>query len=100
AKCGGNPLQRQCAVPCCLTAVIARIPVVLRVLGSVWSAFEKCAIWAPTWAMSVGALLLTAATTSNAHATLIVKSVLFGSALSCWAWSAWSRRQKRPLTVQ
>ena len=61
-------------------------------------------IWAPTlaptWAMSVGALLLTAATTSNAHATLIVKSVLFGSALSCWAWSAWSRRQKRPLTVQ
>ena len=61
-------------------------------------------IWAPTlaptWAMSVGALLLTAATTSNAHATLIVKSVLFGSALLCWAWSAWSRRQKRPLTVQ
>jgi alpha-1,6-mannosyltransferase len=54
---------------------------------------------APTWAMSIGALLLTAATTSNAHATLIVKSILFGSALSCWAWSAWSRR-KRPLMVQ
>ena len=61
-------------------------------------------IWAPTlaptWAMSVGALLLTAATTSNAHATLIVKSVLLGSALSCWAWSAWYRRQKRLPMVQ
>lgn len=61
-------------------------------------------IWAPTlaptWAMSIGALLLTAATTSNAHATLIVKSVLFGSALSCWAWSVWSGRRKRPSMVQ
>lgn len=55
---------------------------------------------APAWAMSVGALLLTAATTSNAHATLIVKSVLFGSVLLCWVLVAWSGRRKRPYMAQ
>ena len=55
---------------------------------------------APAWAMSVGALLLTAATTSDAQTMLIVKSVLFGSVLLCWALTAWSGRQKRPSMAQ
>jgi hypothetical protein len=57
-------------------------------------------IWAPTWAMSVGALLLTDATTSHARATLTVKSLLFGSVLMCWAWAAWSGQRSRPLRAQ
>lgn len=55
---------------------------------------------APSWAMSIGALLLTDATTSNAHATLIVKSVLFGSVLLCWLLAAWSGRRKRLYMAQ
>jgi hypothetical protein len=55
---------------------------------------------APSWAMSIGALLLTAATTSDAQTTLIVKSALFGSVLLCWALAARSGRLKRPLMAQ
>lgn len=55
---------------------------------------------APAWAMSVGALLLTAATTSTPQSMLIVKSVLFGSVLLCWAFATWSGRHKRPLMAQ
>jgi hypothetical protein len=51
---------------------------------------------APTWAASIGALLLTDETASTNHIpSLIAKSLLFGSVLICWAWSVWARRPKR-----
>lgn len=59
---------------------------------------------APAWAASIGALLLTGETTfaaPNAYLMLIVKSLLFGSVLACWAFGAWSgRRKQQPLRAQ
>jgi alpha-1,6-mannosyltransferase len=58
---------------------------------------------APTWAASIGALLLTGETTfaaPNAYSMLIVKSLLFGSVLACWAFGVWSGRWKQALMVQ
>jgi alpha-1,6-mannosyltransferase len=58
---------------------------------------------APAWAASIGALLLTGETTfaaPSAYSMLIVKSLLFGSVLVCWAFGAWSGRRKQPLMAQ
>jgi len=51
---------------------------------------------APTWAASIGALLLTNETEStNNIPWLIARSLLFGSILICWALSLWAARAKR-----
>jgi alpha-1,6-mannosyltransferase len=56
---------------------------------------------APTWAASIGALLLTNETEStNNLPWLIAKSLLFGSVLICWALSVWAGRAKRSTTEQ
>jgi len=51
---------------------------------------------APTWAASIGALLLTNETEStNNIPWLIARSLLFGSILICWALSLWAARARR-----
>jgi len=56
---------------------------------------------APTWAASIGALLLTNETESlNNIPWLLARSLLFGSVLICWALSVWAGRAKRASTEQ
>jgi alpha-1,6-mannosyltransferase len=82
------------------TPAQAFVPTWSQIRAPTWSQI-RAPTFAPTWAASIGALLLTNETEStNNIPWLIARSLLFGSVLICWALSIWTERAKQSSTEQ